>query len=217
MSDFPEYVGFYAIKKYRYPGTPAANDSNRNLLLFRDPTVDGLKTGHTEAAGYCMVATAKRDFPNLVAAGAAVGSAAAAGNRRLLSIVLGAQSENARANESQKLLNWGYTAYEAVKLFDGGQAVVSPSVWKGSVGTVRLGRPQSIVVAVPQGTASKIKTQVLRTEPLLAPITKGQQLATLRVTVGDLPALDVSLLALDPVGQAGILGRAWDSIRLWIQ
>lgn len=217
MSDFPEYVGFYAIKKYRYPGTPAANDSNRNLLLFRDPTVDGLKTGHTEAAGYCMVATAKRDFPNLVVAGAPVGSAAATGSRRLLSIVLGAQSENARANESQKLLNWGYTAYEAVKLFDGGQAVVSPSVWKGSVGKVNLGRPQSIVVAVPQGTAAKIRTQVLRTEPLLAPITKGQQVATLRVTVGDQPPVDVPLLALNPVAQAGILGRAWDSIRLWIQ
>ena len=217
MSDFPEYVGFYAIKKYRYPGTPAANDNNRNLLLFRDPTVDGLKTGHTEAAGYCMVATAKRDFPNLVVAGAPAGTAAASGSRRLLSIVLGAQSENARANESQKLLNWGYTAFEAVKLFDGGQAVTTPSVWKGASATVKLGRAQSIVVAVPQGAAAKIKTQVLRTEPLLAPITKGQQLATLRVTTGDLPPVDVPLVALDSVAQAGILGRAWDSIRLWIQ
>jgi D-alanyl-D-alanine carboxypeptidase (penicillin-binding protein 5/6) len=217
MSDFPQHMHYYALHKYRYPGTPSANDTNRNLLLFRDPTVDGLKTGHTEAAGYCMVATAKRDFPNLVVAGAPAGSAAAAGSRRLLSIILGAQSENARANESQKLLNWGYTAYEAVKLFDGGQAVVTPSVWKGSVGTVNLGRPQSIVVAVPQGAAAKIKTQVLRTEPLLAPITKGQQVATLRVTVGDQPPVDVPLLALNPVAQAGILGRAWDSIRLWIQ
>ena len=217
MSDFPEYVGFYAIKKYRYPGTPAANDNNRNLLLFRDPTVDGLKTGHTEAAGYCMVATAKRDFPNLVVAGAPAGTAAASGSRRLLSIVLGAQSENARANESQKLLNWGYTAFEAVKLFDGGQAVTTPSIWKGASATVKLGRAQSIVVAVPQGAAAKIKTQVLRTEPLLAPITKGQQLATLRVTTGDLPPVDVPLVALDSVAQAGILGRAWDSIRLWIQ
>jgi D-alanyl-D-alanine carboxypeptidase (penicillin-binding protein 5/6) len=118
MRDFPEYVGYYAIKKYRYPGTPAANDNNRNSLLFRDPTVDGLKTGHTEAAGYCLVATAKRDFPNV-------------GSRRLLSVVLGAASENARANESQKLLNWGYTAFEAVKLFDAGQAVATPPVWKG--------------------------------------------------------------------------------------
>ncbi|MDP3836380.1 MAG: D-alanyl-D-alanine carboxypeptidase family protein, partial [Hydrogenophaga sp.] len=95
MTDFPKYVPYYAIQRYRYPGTPAANDTNRNLLLFRDPTVDGLKTGHTDAAGYCMIATAKRDFPNLT------------GGRRLLSIVLGASSEAVRANESQKLLNWG--------------------------------------------------------------------------------------------------------------
>ena len=98
MSDFPEYVGFSAIKKYRYPGTPATNDTNRNTLLFRDPSVDGLKTGHTDAAGYCMIATAKRDFPNL-------GAANAPGPRRLLSIVLGTTSDSARANESQKLLN----------------------------------------------------------------------------------------------------------------
>ena len=217
MSDFPEYVGFYAIKKYRYPGTPAANDSNRNLLLFRDPTVDGLKTGHTDAAGYCMVATAKRDFPNLVSVGAPVGSAAATGSRRLLSIVLGAESENSRANESQKLLNWGYTAFEAVKLFDGGQPVVAPAVWKGASATVKLGRQQAIVVSVPQGSAAKIKTQVLRSEPLLAPLAKGQQVATLRVTVGEQPPVDVPLLALESVAQAGVLGRAWDSMRLWIQ
>ena len=138
MRDFPDYVGYYAVKKYRYPGTPAANDSNRNSLLFRDPTVDGLKTGHTEAAGYCLVATAKRDFPNV-------------GSRRLLSVVLGAASENARANESQKLLNWGYTAFEAVKLFDAGQAVVTPQVWKGKSSNLKLGRSTAIVVAVPAG------------------------------------------------------------------
>src|SRR6476620_6253425 len=135
MTDFPDYIGYSAIKKYRYPGTPAANDTNRNTLLFRDPSVDGLKTGHTEAAGYCLIATAKRDFPNL-------GPAGAPGGRRLLSIVLGTASDSARATESQKLLNWGYTAFEAVKLFDGGQAVVSPPVWTGTSATVSLGRPQ---------------------------------------------------------------------------
>ena len=217
MADFPEYVRFYSIKHYRYPGTPAANDNNRNLLLFRDPTVDGLKTGHTDAAGFCMIATAKRDFPNLVTAGAAAGTPAATGSRRLLSIVLGAESENARANESQKLLNWGYTAYEAVKLFDANQAVVAPAIWKGTLATVKLGRNQSIVVVVPAGMASKVKTQVLRNDPLLAPVTKGQQLATLRVTAGDQPVVDVPLLALDAVEQAGVTGRAWDAIRLWIR
>ena len=212
MHDFPEYTGYYAIKKYRYPGTPAANDSNRNLLLFRDPTVDGLKTGHTNAAGYCLIATAKRDFPNLGADGAP-------GGRRLLAIILGAASESARANEAQKLLNWGYTAFEAVKLFDGGQAVASPSVWKGKSSVVKLGKPEAIVVAVPAGTGPKIKTQIARPDPLVAPFTRGQVIGSLRVTSGDNPALlaEIPLVALDAVEEAGIIGRAWDSIRLWIK
>jgi D-alanyl-D-alanine carboxypeptidase (penicillin-binding protein 5/6) len=217
MRDFPEYVTIYAIKKYRYQGTPASNDSNRNLLLFRDPSVDGLKTGFTDAAGYCMVATARRNFPNLVVPGAAAGSPQAAGGRRLLSIVLGAASENTRANESQKLLNWGFTAYEAVKLFDANQPVASPAVWKGAAPTVKLGRPEMVVVAVPAGSASRIKTSIERPEPLVAPFAKGQSVGTLRVMVGDQPLSDFPLVALEEVPQAGPLGRAWDAIRLWIK
>ena len=216
MREFPDYVTYYAIKKYRYPGAPAANDSNRNLLLFRDPSVDGLKTGHTDAAGYCLIATAKRDFTSLGTPGAS-GAPASTGSRRLLSIVLGASSENSRANESQKLLNWGYTAFEAVKLFDANQTVVSPVVWKGKEATVKLGRPEAIVVAVPSGTAGKLKTQVARSDPLVAPFTKGQQLATLKVSVGDRSLLDIPLVALEAVEQAGVLGRAWDAVRLWIK
>jgi len=212
MNDFPEYVGFSAIKKYRYAGTPAANDTNRNTLLFRDPSVDGLKTGHTDAAGYCMIATAKRDFPNLGAAGAP-------GPRRLLAIVLGTASDNARANESQKLLNWGYTAFEAVKLFDAGQVVASPNVWKGKSPVVKLGQPLAIVVAVPAGSATKLKTMVIRPEPLVAPFTKGQAIGSLKVTSGDNPAVvaEAPLYALEAVEQAGVLGRAWDALRLWIK
>ncbi len=217
MADFPDYVGFYAIKKYRYPGTPAANDSNRNLLLFRDPTVDGLKTGYTEAAGYCMVATARRDFTNLAVSGAPAGTLGTAGSRRLLSIVLGTANENARANESQKLLNWGYTVYEAVKLFDAEQAVVSANIWKGAQAAVKIGRPQAIVVAVPQGSGAKLKTQVVRTDPLVAPVTKGQQLGTLKILAGEQVVAEVPLQALESVEQSGILGRAWDSVRLWIR
>lgn len=217
MQDFPEYLHYYAIKKYRYEGTPAANDTNRNLLLFRDPTVDGLKTGHTDAAGYCLIATAKRDFPALTTTGAAPGTPAATGSRRLLSIVLGAASENARANESQKLLNWGYTAFEAVKLFDAGQPVVEPAIWKGKEKTLKLGRPQSIVVAVPAGMAGKVKTQVARPDPLVAPFTKGQSVGSLKVTLNDQLLAEVPLTVLVPVEQAGILGRAWDAIRLWIK
>jgi len=217
IRDFPDYVSYYAIKKYRYEGTPAANDSNRNQLLFRDPTVDGLKTGHTDAAGYCLIATAKREFPGLGTPGAAAGTPAASGSRRLLSIVLGAASENARANESQKLLNWGYTAFDAVKLFEGNQAVATPAVWKGKGSSIKLGRPEAIVVAVPAGTAGKLKTQVVRAEPLVAPFTKGQQVGLLRVSSGEQTLVDVPLLALDGVEQAGVLGRAWDAVRLWIK
>jgi len=207
MQDFPEYVGYYAIKKYRYADTPASNENNRNLLLYRDPSVDGLKTGYTEAAGYCMITTARRDFPNL----------AQTGGRRLLSVVLGAASENARANESQKLLNWGFTAFEAVKLFDAGQAVVTPDVWKGAQPTLKLGRPQAVVVTVPAGMATRITTEVARPDPLVAPFAKGQQVAALKVTVAGQPLAEFPLVALEDVPQAGIVGRAWDAIRLWIK
>ena len=204
LNDFPEYVGTYAIKKYRYPGTPAANDSNRNLLLFKDPTVDGLKTGHTNAAGYCLVATAKRDFPNV-------------GSRRLMAIVLGTSSEIARANEAQKLLNWGYTAFEAVKLFDAGQAVATPAIWKGKASTVKLGRADALVVAVPTGSAAQIKTQLARPDPLVAPVTKGQTIGSLKVFRGEQLWVEMPLQALDAVEQAGVFGRAWDALRLWIK
>ncbi len=217
MKDFPEYVGYYAIKKYRYQGTPASNDNNRNLLLYRDPSVDGLKTGFTEAAGYCMIVTAKRDFPNLVQAGAPAGSIEASGGRRLLSVVLGAASENARANESQKLINWGYTAFEAVKLFDANQAVATPAVWKGTAATVKLGRAQPVIVTVPAGSAGKITTQITRPDPLVAPFSKGQTVGTLKVLVGGQMVSELPLLALEEVPQAGIVGRAWDAIRLWIK
>jgi D-alanyl-D-alanine carboxypeptidase (penicillin-binding protein 5/6) len=217
MHDFPEYIGLYAIKHYRYPGTPAANDNNRNLLLFRDPTVDGLKTGHTDAAGYCMVATAHREYPNLVVAGAPAGTAAALGSRRLLSIVLGADSEATRAAESQKLLNWGYTAYNAVKLFDAGQAVVTPTVWKGAQSSVKVGAFQALVVSVASGSAGGVTTQVSRTDPLLAPLTNGQNVAMLRVLQGDKVVREIPLVALEAVPQAGFLSRTWDAMRLWIR
>lgn len=204
LQDFPEDSRYYAIKKYRYPGTPASNDTNRNALLFRDPTVDGLKTGHTDAAGYCLVATAKRDFPNMSA-------------RRVLTVVLGASSERVRANEAQKLLNWGYTAYEGIKLFDAGQPVATPKVWKGKASELKLGRTEPIIVAVPAGTASQVKPEIARPEPLIAPFKQGQAVATLKVKQGDNQLLEVPLVALEGVEEAGFLGRAWDAMRLWIK
>jgi len=204
MQDFPQYVGYYAIKKYRYPGTPVSNENNRNLLLFRDPSVDGLKTGHTEAAGFCMIATAKRDFPNLP-------------GRRLLAIILGASSDVSRANEAQKLINWGYTAFDGVKLYEAGQVVQAPQVWQGKDATVKLGRNETIVVAVPSGQGSKMTTEVSRVDPLMAPITLGQPVAKLLVKLDGVILTELPLLSLQTVEQAGFMGRTWDSIRLWIR
>ena len=205
MHDFPEYMHYYATKHYAYPGTPASNGNNRNALLFRDPTVDGLKTGHTNAAGYCLVATSKRDLPNV-------------GQRRLLSIVLGTASEKARANESQKLLNWGYTAYDAVKLFDADQPVATPAVWKGAANSVKIGKAGgAMVVTVPAGSGGKLTTEVVRQDPLIAPIAKGQSMGVLKVKMGADTVAEVPLVALEAVEQAGFFGRIWDTIRLWIK
>ena len=204
MRDFPEYTHYYATKEYHYPGTPTANGRNRNALLFRDPTVDGLKTGHTNAAGYCLVATANRDIPSV-------------GDRRLLSILLGASSDNARANESQKLLNWGYTAYDAVKLFDAAQPMEEAQIWKGSQSTIKIGREAPTVVTVPSGSSGKVTTQLVRTDPMMAPVTKGQQVGTLKVLVGDQVAAELPVLALETVAEGGFFSRLWDSIRLWIR
>ena len=204
MKDFPEYMHYYSTKQWFYPGTPKSNGTNRNTLLFRDPTVDGLKTGHTNAAGYCLVSTAKRQVPN-------------AGDRRLISILLGAASDKDRANESQKLLNWGYTAFDTVKLFDGGQAVATPKAWKGAQDTVKMGSATPIIVNVPAGTGGKLETQVVSQEPLIAPFTKGQKLGSLKVLAGGQQVAEVPLVALEDVGEAGIFGRAWDAIRLWIK
>ena len=210
MRDFPEYVPYYAIQRYRYPGTPASNDTNRNLLLFRDPSVDGLKTGHTNTAGYCLVATARRQVPGL--------GEGVQGQRRLLSVVLGAASENARAAESQKLLNWGYTAYEAVRLSQAGAPLATPRVWKGTASQVKLGRPEGVVVSVPTGEGARLKTDIVRPEPLVAPLRRGQPVGTLRVTLASgVPVAEVPLSVLETVDESGILGRAWDALRLWIQ
>jgi serine-type D-Ala-D-Ala carboxypeptidase (penicillin-binding protein 5/6) len=177
---------------------------NRNLLLGRDPTVDGMKTGYTDAAGYCLVASAVRDMPN--------------GKRRLVSVVLGTASREARAAESQKLLNWGFQAWDAVRLFEAGKPVVTVPVWKGKLPEVQLGAPGALFVTVPKGEGDKLKTQVERTDPLLAPLTQGQQVGQIKVsTAGGTPVATVPLVVMQPVELAGIVSRTWDALRLWIK
>ncbi len=201
IRDFPDRYPYYSFKEYTYNNI---RQDNRNLLLRRDPTVDGMKTGHTDAAGYCLIASAQRDFPN--------------GKRRLLSIVMGADSSVSRANESQKLLNWGYTAFDAVRLFEAGKAVATVPVWKGQVNQAQLGSEGAIYVAVPRGEGEKLQTTIERTDPLVAPLAKGQRVGTLKVsTAGGAPVAAVPLVVQAEVPQAGLLGRAWDAIRLWIK
>jgi len=201
ITDYPEYYAYYSQRDYTFN---KIRQDNRNLLLRRDPTVDGMKTGYTEAAGYCLVASANRDFPN--------------GKRRLLSVVMGTASKEARASESQKLLNWGYTAFDAVKIFDAGKPIATVPVWKGQAKEARLGAAGAVFVAVPRGDGAKLQTQVERTDPLVAPLNKGQRVGTLRVTTtAGAPVAEVPLIVQDAVPVAGILGRAFDAIRLWIK
>ncbi len=202
VRDFPEqYATYYAQRNYTYN---KIKQDNRNMLLGRDPAVDGMKTGYTEAAGYCLVASAQRDLPN--------------GKRRLVSVVLGTASREARAAESQKLLNWGYTAWDAVRLFEAGTPAATVPVWKGTAPSAKLGAAAALYVAVPRGEGDKLKTVVQRTDPLVAPLAQGQRVGTLEVsTAGGAKIASVPLVVQEAVPQAGILGRAWDAMRLWIK
>ncbi|MEP6740522.1 MAG: D-alanyl-D-alanine carboxypeptidase family protein [Caldimonas sp.] len=208
IRDFPEYFPYYSIKEYKYNNIA---QPNRNLLLRRDPTVDGMKTGYTDAAGYCLLATAQRELPNL-------GPAGGAGKRRIMTVVLNTVSMEARANESQKLLNWGFQAFDTVRLFDDGKAIVTPQVWKGTANVARLGAAGAVFVSVPKGEGDKLQTKVERSDPLVAPLAKGQRVGRILVSTAAGSAIaDVPLVVMEPVAQSGVFGRAWDAIRLWLK
>ncbi len=202
IRDFPEYYHYYSQRDFKFNNI---HQDNRNILLRRDPSVDGMKTGYTEAAGYCLLASAQRDFPN--------------GKRRLIAIVMGTAAREARADEAQKLLNWGYTAFDDLRLVEAGKAVGAPvPVWKGKQAQVSLGSPDAIYVAVPKGEGEHLKTTVQRTDPLVAPLAKGQRVGSLNVaTAAGTTMATIPLTVLEDVPQAGLFGRAWDAIRLWIK
>ena len=202
IRDFPEYYHYYAQRDFKFNNI---RQDNRNILLRRDPSVDGLGTGFTDAAGYCLLASAQREFPN--------------GKRRLVAIVMGAAAKEARADEAQKLLNWGYTAFDDVRLVEAGKAVGAPvPVWKGTRAQVGLGSTDAIFVAVPKGEGDRLKTTIERTDPLVAPLAKGQRVGSLKVTTASGSVIaTIPLTVLEEVPQAGLFGRAWDAIRLWIK
>jgi D-alanyl-D-alanine carboxypeptidase (penicillin-binding protein 5/6) len=196
ISDFPEYFPLFALKEYTYS---RITQRNRNELLFRDPFVDGIKTGYTEAAGYCLIATAKRD------------------ERRLLAVVTGTASEGARAMEAQKLLNYGFQYYETLILYPGGTAVAEIPVWKGSEKRIKAGFAQDFFVSVPKGQRSLLKIELESMQPLIAPISPQQPVGVLRVSYDGKPYGEFPVVALERVGVANMFGRAWDSLRLLFQ
>jgi D-alanyl-D-alanine carboxypeptidase (penicillin-binding protein 5/6) len=193
IRDFPEYHPLYAMKEYRYNNITQAN---RNRLLWTDPTVDGMKTGYTENAGYCLITSARR------------------GERRLISVVLGTASESARAVESQKLLNYGFQYYDSVKLYGKDQPVASLPIWKGAADKVQAGFVNDLYVSLPKGQADKVKANLESRQPLLAPVSAGQKIGTMKLTLDGKPYAELPVVALEDVALAGILGRGWDSIRL---
>ncbi|MBI5792410.1 MAG: D-alanyl-D-alanine carboxypeptidase [Rhodocyclales bacterium] len=196
IRDHPETHALHAMKEYTYNGI---RQHNRNRLLWADPTVDGLKTGHSSAAGYCLIATAKR------------------GPRRLISVVLGTASEEARARDSLNLLNWGFTAFDAVKLYDKGQAISQLRVFKGAQNTVGAGFAEDFVISIPRGATDKVGAQLVSRQPLLAPIAAGSQVGALKLTVNGQPWGEYPVVAQAEVPVAGIIGRLWDDIRLFFQ
>ncbi|USX26703.1 D-alanyl-D-alanine carboxypeptidase [Oxalobacteraceae bacterium OTU3CINTB1] len=197
--DFPQFYKIDSVKSFTYN---KITQPNRNRLLWLDPTVDGMKTGHTEAAGYCMIASARR--PN------------GASERRLISVVLGTNSDNTRTQESQKLLNWGFQNFDTVKLYSKGQAIATPEIWKGSQSAVKIGFTSDVMVTVPKGVAAKMKPVLERKDPLVAPLPLNTRVGSLKMMVDGKPLLELPVVALENVEEASIFGRAWDSIRLWM-
>ncbi|MBI2959533.1 MAG: D-alanyl-D-alanine carboxypeptidase [Betaproteobacteria bacterium] len=196
IRDFPEQYRYYSVREYRYNNV---TQQNRNRLLWLDPHVDGVKTGYTENAGYCLIASAKR------------------GERRLLSVVLGAASESVRAQEAQKLLNFGFQFYDSVRLYARGQTVSALPVWKGGESTVKAGLAAALSVTVPKGMAEKLKAELVSMQPLIAPISAGQRVGTVRVMLEGKPIGEYPAVALQNVAIAGFFGRAWDTVRLWFK
>lgn len=197
ITDFPEFYKIYSVKNFTYN---KISQPNRNRLLWLDDTVDGMKTGHTQVAGYCLIASAMR--PN------------GSGQRRLISVVLGAESDAMRAQESQKLLNWGFMNFQAFKIYSKGQAVLTPVVWKGSRNEVRLGFNQDVYVSLPRGSTARLKSVVERTDPLIAPIAQYTPVGKLKILADGKIVSELPLQALDQINVATIFGRAYDSVRL---
>ena len=196
VRDYPQHYALFGLRDYAFNSIA---QSNRNRLLWIDPYADGLKTGHTETAGYCLVGSVKRD------------------NRRLISVLLGAASDNLRATESQKLLNFGFQHFDAVRLYQKDQPVTRVRVWKGTNSHVEVGFRQDLFLTIPKGKLAQLKAVMETHQPILAPVSGGQPLGVLKLTLDGKPYTEFPLLALDSVPLANVFSRGWDSIRLMFE
>jgi len=196
VRDFPEYYPLFGLRDYTFNNVTQAN---RNRLLWLDPYADGMKTGHTETAGFCLVGSAKRD------------------KRRLISVVLGADSDSGRASGSQRLLNYGFQSFDAVRLYQNSQPVTRVRVWKGTESHLELGFRQDLYLSIPKDQFAQLKASVETHQPIIAPITSGQQIGILKLTLAGKPYAEFPLIALDSVTLANVFSRGWDSIRLLVQ
>lgn len=196
IRDFPEYYPLYSVREYKYNNI---SQPNRNRLLWLDPSVDGVKTGHTESAGFCLIASARRDA------------------RRLLSVVLGTASESARAMESQKLLNYGFQFYDTHRLYEKGQAIATLPVWKGSENTVKAGVGQDLYITLPKGQYPFLKAVMVSQQPLLAPLAQNQAVGAIKLAVEGRAYAEIPLVALENVASANFFKRGWDSLKLLVK
>ncbi len=194
IRDFPDAYSYNSLKEFT---VGPITQPNRNLLLWRDNSVDGIKTGHHSGAGYCLMASAKR------------------GDQRLISVILGGSSEEQRAVDSQALLNWGFRFYESHRLYDANKAIATQRVWKGKTDEVKLGVTQPLIVSLPRGRYPQMKSSMDVPKTLVAPITKGQKIGTVKVTLDGKEIASAPLVALEPVEEAGFFKRLWHEIRMW--
>ena len=197
IRDFPAEVGYYKEREFTHN---KITQPNRNRLLWLDPTVDGLKTGHTEAAGYCLIATAKRGDTDK--------------SRRLISVVLGTASDVARTQESQKLLNYGYQFFDAQRLYKKSDPIATPEIFKGTQNAIKLGFERDVWLTLPKDKFIGLKATLVTTQPLIAPFSLGQKAGVMKLTQNDKLIAEIPVVALEDVPVAGFLGRGWDAIRL---
>lgn len=196
IRDFPDHYSWYSEKSYSYNNI---SQNNRNLLLFRDDSVDGLKTGHTESAGYCLVASARRE------------------EMRLISVVMGTKSEKARAQESQKLLNYGFRFYETHRLYSAGQELKEMRIWKGENESLKLGLSDELYVTVPRGQYKELNASLSVDKTITAPASRGQTFGSVNIRLNDQVLAERPLVALHDVNKGGIVQIIKDNILLLLQ